>query len=113
MKPRMLCEHIIIPEKNLALVTVKSSHKTKIEFDRIIHAKRFFRDDISEHMAYLRFNRRLIRELTDEAIRSLRDAKNTHDKLEKIYVEAMDFKSLEAYLDRLCEDMFSCSLHFK
>ena len=113
MKPRMLCEHIIIPEKNLAIVTVKSSHKTKIEFDRIIHAKRFFRDDISEHMAYLRFNRRLIRELTDEAIRSLRDAKNTHDKLEKIYVEAMDFKSLEAYLDRLCEDMFSCSLHFK
>ncbi len=107
LKPRMQCEHIIIPEKNLALITVRSAHKTKIESDRIIHTKRFFHDGINEHMTYLRFNRRLMRELIEEAIAALKDAKSTHDKLEKIYVEAMDFASLNEYLDALCKDIFS------
>ena len=107
LKPRMQCEHIIIPEKNLALITVRSAHKTKIEYDRIIHTKRFFRDGINEHMTYLRFNRRLMRELIEEAIAALKDAKRTHDKLEKIYVEAMDFASLNEYLDSFCKDIFS------
>lgn len=107
LKPRMTSEHIIIPEKNLALVTVRSSHKTQIEFDRIIHAKRFLREGINNHMSYLRFNRRLMRELTDEAIIALKDAKSTHDKLENIYVSAMDFDALGKYLDSLCKDIFS------
>ena len=107
LKPRMTCEHIIIPEKNLALITVRSQHKTNIEFDRIIHSKRFLYEGINEHTAYLRFNRRLMRELTDEAIVALRDAKATHDKLERIYIDAMDFRSLGSYLDKLCEDIFS------
>ena len=58
-------------------------------------------------MTYLRFNRRLIRELTEEAIAALRDAKSTHDKLEEIYADAMDFSSLNKYLDSLCKDIFS------
>ena len=107
LKPRMTCEHIIIPEKNLALITVRSPHKTDIEFDRIIHSKRFLYEGINEHMSYLRFNRRLMRELTDEAINALKDAKATHDKLERIYIDAMDFKSLGSYLDKLCENIFS------
>ena len=106
MKPKMQCEHIIIPEKRLALMTVRSSHKTEIEFDRIIHVKRFLHEGINEHITYLRFNRRLIRELTDEAISALKDAKLTHDKLEKIYAEAMDFPRLNKYCDRLCAEIF-------
>ena len=107
LKPRMTSEHIIIPEKNLALITVRSPHKTDIEFDRIIHSRRFLYEGINGHMSYLRFNRRLMRELTDEAINALKDAKATHDKLEKIYVDAMDFESLGRYLDKLCEEIFS------
>ena len=107
LKPRMTCEHIIIPEKNLALITARSPHNTKIEFDRVIHARRFLYEGINEHMSYLRFNRRLIRELTDEAISALKDAKATHDKLERIYIDAMDFSALTDYLDKLSEDIFS------
>jgi hypothetical protein len=106
LKPRMACEHIIIPEKNLALITVRSAHKTNIEFDRIIHSKRFIRDGVQNHMSYLRFNRKLIRELTTEAISALKDAKQTHDKLEKIYVDAMDFEALNEHLDSLVKDIF-------
>lgn len=107
LKPRMACEHIIIHEKNLALVTVRSAHKTSLEFDRIIHAKRFLYEGVQEHMSYLRFNRRLIRELLNEAVSALKDAKATHDKLEKIYVDAMDFEALNNYLDELCKNIFS------
>ncbi len=106
MKPKMQCEHIIIPEKKLALMTVRSSHKTGIEFDRIIHAKRFLSEGINEHITYLRFNRRLIRELTEEAISALKEAKRTHDKLEKIYADAMDFPRLNKYCGNLCAEIF-------
>lgn len=107
LQPRSMCEHIIIPEKNLALITVRSAHKTKIEADRIIHTKRFFRQGINEHMAYLRFNRRLMRALTEEAVNALKKAKSIHDELEKIYAEAMDFTALNDYLDSLLKDIFS------
>lgn len=107
MKPKMQCEHIIIPEKNLALMTIRSNHNINIEFDRIIHTKRFFYEGINEHSYYLRFNRKLIKELTDEAINALKSAKHTHDKLEKIYVDAMDFANLEKYIDRLHKDIFN------
>ena len=107
MKPKMQCEHIIIPEKNLALMTIRSDHNINIEFDRIIHTKRFFYESINKHSAYLRFNRKLIRELTDEAISALRDAKATHDKLEKIYADAMDFQALEKYCKNICDYIFS------
>ena len=107
MKPKMQCEHIIIPEKNLALITIRSDHNINIEFDRIIHTKRFFYEGIGEHSAYLRFNRKLIRELTDEAVSALKDAKIVHDKLEKIYADAMDFPSLEKYCQNICNYIFS------
>ncbi|MBO7318883.1 MAG: hypothetical protein J6V06_02530 [Clostridia bacterium] len=107
MKPKMQCEHIIIPEKNLALMTIRSDHNISIEFDRIIHTKRFFYDGINEHSAYLRFNRKLIRELTEESISALKDAKAIHDKLEKIYVDAMDFSALEKHCQSICNYIFS------
>lgn len=106
LKPRMTCEHIIIPEMKLALVTARTPHKTALEFDRVIHCKRFLYEGISNHMSYLRFNRRLMRELTDEAVSALREAKATHDKLENIYVDAMDFNSLNTYLDNLLQDIW-------
>ena len=107
LKPRMTCEHIIVPEKNLAIITARSPHKSTIEADRVIHARRFLYEGIDRRISYLRFNRRLMRELTDEAVNALKDAKATHDKLEKIYVEAMDFESLGRYLDKLCEEIFN------
>ena len=97
LKPDMQCEHIIIPEAHLALITLKSAHKTQPECDRIIHAKRFLKGDLSPYYLTLRFNRRLIKELTAEAVNALSQAKATHDKLEKLYAEAMDFSSLEKY----------------
>ena len=106
MKTGLGCEHIIVPEKRLALMSVRSEHNTDIEFDRIIHARRFLYEGVKEHGAYLRFNRRLIRELTDEAISALKDAKAVHDRLENIYINAMDFGKLREYTENLCAEIF-------
>ena len=106
MKPKLQCEHIIIPEIKLALISVKSDHCTNIECDRVIHARRFLYEGIKEHMSYLRFNRKLVRELTDESVKALQDAKATHDKLEQIYIQAMDFKRLDEYCKDFCEYIF-------
>lgn len=106
MKPKLQCEHIIIPEKRLALMSVRSDHKIDIEFDRIIHAKRFLYEGVNNHTSTLRFNRRLIRALTDEAVTSLQNAKATHDNLEKIYIKAMDFGAMEKYCESLLREIF-------
>ena len=107
MKPKLQCEHIIIPEMRLALMSVRSDHKTELKFDRIIHARRFLYEGVKEHTSYLRFNRKLIRELTDEAISALGDAKKVHDKLEKLYIDAMDFVKLAECSEKLCSEIFS------
>lgn len=106
LKSDMQCEHIIIPEAHLALITLKAAHKTELECDRIIHAKRFLKDDLSAHLLALRFNRKLIKELMAEAVKALTQAKATHDKLEKIYAEAMDFSSLEKYCEKITSSLF-------
>lgn len=105
MKPSMQCEHIIIPEMKLALVTVKSSHNSELECDRLIHVRRFFKADIERFGCTLRLNRKLIRELIAQAVFSLQGAKQVHDRLEKIYVEAMDFPSLEIYCENIIKKL--------
>lgn len=99
------CEHIIIPEMKLALITLKTAHKTQLQFDRVLHVKRFLREELSSYACTLRFNRRLIKELTAEAIDSLKKAKKTHDKLENIYIAAMDFAALEKYCENLANSL--------
>ncbi|MBQ7295052.1 MAG: hypothetical protein IJW86_02535 [Clostridia bacterium] len=99
------CEHIIIPEMRLALITLKTAHKIETECDRVLHVKRFLREELSSYACTLRFNRRLIKELTAEAIESLVKAKKTHDKLEKLYVDAMDFSALEKHCENLAKSL--------
>lgn len=104
-KPKMQCEHIIIPEMKLAVLTVKTAHKTQIECDRLIHSKRFLHEGICDCAASLRFNRRLIKELTAEAVEALIKAKKIHDKLEAVYIDAMDFEELELYCEKLIKTL--------
>lgn len=92
-------EHIIIPELSLALITVKSSHSISLQVDRLIHARRFIKDDVFQSRKNrLSFGSKAVKELTDESVALLRKAKATHDRLESYYIEAMDFVSLDEYI---------------
>ncbi len=91
------CEHIIIPQINLALISARKEHSTKLRFDRIIHSGRFLHQEAVNHKQILRFNRRLSNELIKESVNKLQKAKATHDELEKEYISAMDFDSLNKF----------------
>ncbi|MCM1544046.1 MAG: hypothetical protein NC110_02000 [Ruminococcus sp.] len=100
MKPRDCCEHIIIPEVGLAVMTVKAEHKSKLLADRLIHAKRFIEPKaISSHKNRLAFNKKVCAELISQSVTFLKKAKQVHDELEKCYIESMDFDGINRFAD--------------
>lgn len=109
MRPKGDCEHIIIPEVNLSVLTLKKEHSISLDCDRIIHSKRFLHPGIDNYKQSLRWSQKICSHLTDESIKSLRNAKAVHDQLEKEYIEAMDFTALDEYTDRLTEEIFRIS----
>lgn len=91
-------EHIILPELSLALLTVKSCHRICVQFDRLIHARRFLTSDVLQSRKNrLHFGRKAVDELTEESIALLKKAKTTHDRLESYYIDAMDFDGLDRF----------------
>ncbi len=107
MRPKSDCEHIIIPEVGLALLTVKKEHNISLQCDRLIHCKRFMREEAENYAKRLRRGKKLCSHLIGESVSSLRKAKETHDRLEKEYIEVMDFQALNDYTDIITEEMFS------
>ncbi len=96
MKPHE-CEHLIIPEINLGIITLKSEHQSAVSCDRIIHSGRFLKEGLSGNRTLLRFDKKLKQELIKEGIEKLKKAKQVHDSLERLYIEAMDFDSMNAF----------------
>ena len=101
------CEHLIIPEVGLCIMTVKSAHKTEVACDRLIHADRFLHGGAGSNRSLLRFDLKLKNLLVDESINKLKEAKSVHDELEKIYAGAMDFAALSSYCDRFTEKLLT------
>lgn len=108
IRPRE-CEHIIIPELSLCILTVKRSHPVGVSCDRLIHTKRFMTEGIQNHKRRLSFNRRLMDELILQSITCLKKAKNVHDELERIYIDAMDFDGMNKYIRTLTDEMIRVS----
>lgn len=104
MSPRGECEHIIIPQAGLALISERSTHKTELQHDRLLHSKRFLYEEMQNYKKRLSFNRRLQNELITESINCLKKAKEVHDRLEKIYIETMNFDALSEYAQKITRD---------
>lgn len=97
-------EHLMIPEKGIALVRLCGA-AGETDCNRIIHTGRFMREEFCKNRAQLRFNSRIRDELIKEAVMRLKRAKEIHDKLEEIYIDAMDFNALNEFTEE-----FICSL---
>lgn len=85
---------LLIPELELAFVTVNRFLKPEIDLARTVHTRRFLKESIAAHRQKMRFGRRAAAELIGEAVASLRQARRIHDSLEAIYQKAMDFDRL-------------------
>ncbi|MCM1364757.1 MAG: hypothetical protein NC122_05510 [Faecalibacterium sp.] len=104
MKPKDCCEHIIIPEVGLAVVTVKSEHNMKLASDRLIHAKRFIdKQAITAHKNRLTMGKKLSSELVSQSVMFLKKAKEVHDRLESCYVENMNFDGINEFSKKFVE----------
>lgn len=106
MRPKE-CEHVIIPEISLCVMTVKDCHSQSLLCDRLIHSKRFLFDGVQNCKSLLRFDKKLKAELIKEAVEKLRMAKKVHDELEALYIESMDFKRLNSFCDEFIENILS------
>ena len=103
--PSKIIDHILIPELSLAVVREYEYIKWN-EKHRRIHARRFYDINVlREHRPRLTFNRRLTRELLLGAIETLSKAKAVHDKLEKYYIDSMDFKTMTLFAEQKAEEI--------
>ena len=96
--------HLIIPSKSLAFVTHTPENPYPGEISR-----RFRLDALAAHALtpadkkHFRVCRRLSRELENEAVSVLSEAKTLHDELERIYNPHVDFEAVCALADRHAE----------
>ncbi len=103
--PSKIIDHILIPELSLAFVR-EYEYMHFDESHRRIHTRRFTDVNLLRNVrGRLLFNRRTARELLLGAIQTLTEAKAVHDKLEKYYINAMDFDALTLFAEQKANDI--------
>ena len=94
--------HIIIKELSVGFVSEDIFMKPDIIPSKTVYLNRFYDSEkLKAHKVRLRFLKNAAKELMDEAVSALNDAKKIHDELEKLYVEAMDFGKLDEITENL------------
>lgn len=87
-------EHAVIPELSLAFVSGEYFAEPDV---KKINALRFYdKDELRLKKDRLSFNQSLRKELTAELVKTLAEAKDVHDDLEKCYIGAMNFEYIES-----------------
>ncbi len=97
---------LAVPGADLALVVLNGQESLQTPPDRTVHMRRFFAPEfLREHRNYLAFQNGMQQTLLEQNHRLLRQAKETHDRLERCYIAAMDFDKLKRQTDRLLEQL--------
>ncbi len=96
--------HIIIKELSLGFFTRDKLCSLDIIPTKSVNLRRFYNSEkMREYKARLGFSKKASKELLDEAVSALISAKNVHDELESLYIEAMDFEKIGKIADELIE----------
>ena len=96
--------HIIIKELSLGFFTADKLCNINIIPEKTVNLKRFYSySEISSHKSRLTFAKKAANELLNEAIISLKSAKEIHDDLEKCYIDAMDYGKINVISEMLIE----------
>ncbi|NCC87508.1 MAG: hypothetical protein EOM05_06520 [Clostridia bacterium] len=97
-------DQVLVPELSLAFVREQTVED--ILPIKKIHARRFMDSvGIKNHKYRMKFNKKAGNDLQNEAIKLLKSAKQTHDKLESYYIEAMNFDAVDDKADKLIRDI--------
>lgn len=88
------CEHLIIPELRLALITGNALHSMS---GKTVDMSRYYDDTlIAANLNQLAAYTKKIASAVSAAVCQLQKIKALHDELEKIYIQAMDFDRVNA-----------------
>lgn len=103
--PNDMTDAVIIPELELGFIRQDKESIYKSEI-RQIHARRFVNTKaMSKIKQKTSFNKKLASALIDSAVQALVNAKSIHDKIEKYYINAMDFERLNSYAKKIINDI--------
>lgn len=98
-------DHIIIPALSLSFCTNNRFHPIETN-DRIIHARRFMNmSKFHKERMRINFNRRAAAEFLSLAAESLASAKESHDRLEALYIKTMDYAKLNAITEKIVKNI--------
>lgn len=95
-------EHLLIPELSIAFVTSNSYHRAEGKTCRHINIKRFMDcDSLRLKKARIGFNRRAARELYNQAVSLLVEAKANDDIVRDCYKPCVSFEEAQSKIDNL------------
>lgn len=106
MKPEKKLEHLLIPQMDLAFVSLNVYHDLE-PWDREEDVRLI---DVNDMLDWSRVEtagplpadcERRMEELLSEAVRCIVRAKKEHDRLESYYIPNMDFKKIDALRDEI------------
>lgn len=103
LSPFQKIEHILIPDIKVAIVTSNSFHKFELnEKSHIIREKRFVDNKImQENRQKIKFNSEVKKEMINQAIKNMKEAKLHHDELEKLYTVNVNFDKMDDVIQKL------------
>lgn len=96
--PSVLLDAVIIPALDLSIVR-EYDFLSLASSSRRIHAERFYKASPS-------ISQNLYPQILETAVDTLKKAKSVHDELEKEYINAMDFFSLENFAEKFSTTLF-------
>lgn len=104
LQGQSLFEHLLLPDKKLAIMSAGWFSKVDCPESYEINSLRFYnRKNLSEKKRKLSFCRRAATELRAEAANSIAAALEIHDIIEGYYIPAMDFDALDTLTEKLIE----------
>lgn len=99
--PANKLEHLIIKELGVAFITTNDFHDLEVVNSQIIDMNKYIDYTIlNQYFDVLQYDYRLYKELLNSAVKTIHDAKKSHDFLETLYIPHMDFDKVKESEDK-------------
>lgn len=103
--PSLITDALLIPELNLAFIR-EGYEKIKTDARRHNLHRFYNAESLKSEREKTKFNRKAYASVLSSAAENLSKAKATHDRLEKHYIEAMDYERLGKFFDEFLLNAF-------
>ena len=99
-------EHILIPQLKLGFLTSSKLNKIELENSKSINISKFIdREAYKKSANKIRFYLKARDEFIEDSLKALKSSKISHDKLESMYMGAMDFSCIDSLALDICDKM--------